>query len=164
MNPIAIGLALAALAAPAWAIHKCVGPDGRAVFQDAPCADGRGQRIEVRPASGHAPLRAPETAAAAPAIPAPAAAPPPPAAPTGAPVMDALTRDAETCFRWYAGTLANPRDAYYSRPARDKRVVRITMHATNRYGGIVTQEARCEIVNGKLDEGWTKIHAERVKW
>lgn len=40
-------------AAPAWAINKCTGPDGKTVFQDAPCA-GKGEKIEVRPASGSA--------------------------------------------------------------------------------------------------------------
>lgn len=39
-------------ASPAWAINKCTGPDGKVVFQDAPCADGRGGKIDVKPASG----------------------------------------------------------------------------------------------------------------
>ena len=38
--------------APAWAINKCTGADGKVVFQDAPCADGKGGKIDVRPASG----------------------------------------------------------------------------------------------------------------
>lgn len=47
-------LAAALLAAtPAWAINKCKTPEGKTVFQDAPCA-GQGEKIEVRPASGHA--------------------------------------------------------------------------------------------------------------
>ena len=47
-------LAAALLAAsPAWAINKCKGPDGKVIFQDAPCV-GQGEKIEVRPASGHA--------------------------------------------------------------------------------------------------------------
>lgn len=37
--------------APAWALNKCVGPNGGVVFQDAPCA-GQGGAIIVRPASG----------------------------------------------------------------------------------------------------------------
>ena len=45
--------------APAWAINKCVGSDGKAVFQDQPCADGRGGKIDVRPASGMAPAAPP---------------------------------------------------------------------------------------------------------
>ena len=50
-------------AAPAWAINKCTGPDGKTVFQDAPCA-GKGEKIEVKPASGNAPV-APAPAAVA---------------------------------------------------------------------------------------------------
>lgn len=165
----AAALALACSCAPAWAINKCVGADGRVEFQDAPCADGRGGRIDVRPASGHAPSKASEPVGNA-EVPAPAAAPaaaapPLPApAPASPPVKDALTRDADTCFAWYRPDLLDPRGAYYTEPARDKRVVSLTLHATNRMGGVVTKRVACEILNGKLDEDWTKIHAERVKW
>ena len=38
-------------ALPAHAINKCTGADGNVTFQDAPCA-GKGQVIEVKPASG----------------------------------------------------------------------------------------------------------------
>ena len=41
-------------AGPAAAINRCVGPDGKAVYQDTACA-GAGTKIEVRPASGNAP-------------------------------------------------------------------------------------------------------------
>ena len=50
------------LVPPAWAINKCIGPDGKAVFQDAPCA-GKGEEIKVRPASGSAPAAAPPASA-----------------------------------------------------------------------------------------------------
>ena len=46
-----------AFSAPAWAVNKCTGADGKLTFQDAPCAD-KGEKIEVRPASGHASLKA----------------------------------------------------------------------------------------------------------
>lgn len=49
-------------AAPVWAINKCTGPDGKAVFQDAPCA-GKGEQILVKPASGNAPVAPAPTAA-----------------------------------------------------------------------------------------------------
>lgn len=39
--------------APAWAINKCTGADGKVVFQDLPCA-GQGEKMDVRPASGYA--------------------------------------------------------------------------------------------------------------
>jgi len=44
---------LAALCAPAWAVNKCTGPDGKVAYQDAPCA-GKGELLTVRPASGAA--------------------------------------------------------------------------------------------------------------
>lgn len=54
------GLLVALGACPAWAINKCVGPDGKAVFQDLPCV-GKGEQLVVRPASGYT---GPEGAAA----------------------------------------------------------------------------------------------------
>lgn len=49
-------IAIALLAAlPAWAITKCVGADGRVSFQDAPCADGRGEEVKLRLSSAAAP-------------------------------------------------------------------------------------------------------------
>lgn len=53
----AILLALATLATPAHAVFKCKGPTGAPVFQEAPCA-GEGQVLEVKPASGAAPVPA----------------------------------------------------------------------------------------------------------
>lgn len=49
---LTIALMVLAIATPAEAINKCFGVDGKAVYQDAPCA-GRGETIVVRPASGH---------------------------------------------------------------------------------------------------------------
>jgi hypothetical protein len=46
--------ALSLMPLAAAAVNKCIGPDGRVVFQDAPCA-GKGETITVRPASGAAP-------------------------------------------------------------------------------------------------------------
>ena len=34
---VVIGLAVVLAAAPAWAVNKCTGQDGKVVFQDAPC-------------------------------------------------------------------------------------------------------------------------------
>lgn len=59
-----------AICAPAHAINKCTGSDGKVVFQDAPCS-GRGETLEVKPASGSAPKTpAPPAAAQAAAKPA----------------------------------------------------------------------------------------------
>jgi len=47
-------LAVCLSASQAWAVNRCVGPDGKVSFQDAPCA-GKGEAITVRPATGAAP-------------------------------------------------------------------------------------------------------------
>lgn len=46
--------AILCAAAPSWAVNKCVGPNGAVVFQDAPCT-GKGETINVKPASGSGP-------------------------------------------------------------------------------------------------------------
>jgi hypothetical protein len=44
---------LAALCAPAWAINKCTGADGRVMYQDAPCSgSGKGAVLQVWSAGG----------------------------------------------------------------------------------------------------------------
>lgn len=164
--------ALTAMALPVQAqVYKCKGSDGRTVMQQMPCADGRGGKVDVRPASGHAP----QTAAAAPAPVAPPASapeptppvptPPPPAQaqPSAAPASP-LDQEAQACLAWYRPLLKNPRDAYYTNASKDKRVLTLTIHATNTYGGVVTKQASCEIHGGQLNEKWTKIHAERLGW
>ena len=52
-NALLVGFAMC-LAPAAWAVNKCTGADGKVVFQDAPCADGKGQKMDIRPASGSA--------------------------------------------------------------------------------------------------------------
>lgn len=42
---------LSTIFAPAWAINKCTGVDGKVAFQDAPC-QGKGEILDVKPASG----------------------------------------------------------------------------------------------------------------
>lgn len=38
--------------APAWAINKCTGANGKVVYQDAPCEGGKGEALTIRPVSG----------------------------------------------------------------------------------------------------------------
>ncbi len=53
MKQIVFLAAVLLAASPVWAVNKCTGPDGKVSFQDAPCANGRGGKIDVKPASGH---------------------------------------------------------------------------------------------------------------
>ncbi|PKO68897.1 MAG: hypothetical protein CVU22_07045 [Betaproteobacteria bacterium HGW-Betaproteobacteria-16] len=54
-------IAGAAFTSPTWAINKCSQPNGSFVFQDAPCA-GKGEKLDVRPATGHVRPAEPVTA------------------------------------------------------------------------------------------------------
>jgi hypothetical protein len=88
---IACATASLLLAAPAWAINKCTGADGKVAFQDAPCSGGKSEKVEVRlsssgigtatpaasPASGASAAAPAAGAASAPATPPAAAAPAP---------------------------------------------------------------------------------------
>ncbi|CAN7491948.1 MULTISPECIES: DUF4124 domain-containing protein [unclassified Acidovorax] len=58
----ACALALGFLA-PAWAINKCTGADGKVAFQDAPCVGGQSEKIEARPAMQGATPIAPASSA-----------------------------------------------------------------------------------------------------
>lgn len=45
-----IKILLAALmltTAPAWAINKCTGPDGKISYQDSDCPDGKGETLKI---------------------------------------------------------------------------------------------------------------------
>lgn len=147
---------------PVHAINKCSAPNGQVIFQDAPCK-GEGQPIVVRPASGPAqpaaprlpepPSTAPEQRVATPAVP-----------PQKPPAKSQLDLDAERCLAWYRPLLRDPAGAYYSEPKRENRVVTITLHGTNGYGGYETKQAACEIHVGRLNESWTKTHARRLGW
>ena len=147
-----------AFSAPAWAVNKCTAPDGKVTFQDMPCA-GKGGKIDVRPNAGLVFSR-PSPAAEA-LAPHPATAP---AEQPQAPVKSALEQEADLCLAWYKPLLRDPTTAYYTAVSKESRVLSITVHATNGYGGYTVKEAGCEIHNGRLNADWTKIHAQRGGW
>lgn len=157
-----------ALGGPATAqVFKCT-VEGATVYQARPCATagGTGQEVKLHVA--------PAAPAAAPATPPPAAkpAPPPPAAePTPSPGATTiaspkpwLEAEADACLAWYRPKLRDPRSAYHRNPTKDGRVLTLTLHATNAFGGYLTKSAACEMKGGEVDDGWTKIHAERLGW
>lgn len=63
MKRVTFIAAVLVLATNAHAINRCIGPNGKAVFQDAPCA-GQGGEIEVRPSTGAPPPPPPSNPAA----------------------------------------------------------------------------------------------------
>ena len=168
-KPAIAVVAWAALTAATGAsaqVYKCPDASGRTVIQQIPCAGGKA--IDVRPASGRASAPTPVASGAAPAPVAAAPAPVPAQAPVHqaqvTQVKSPLEKDAEMCLNWYRPRLKDPVSAYYTNPSKDGRVVSLTIHARNSFGGVVTNQAKCEINAGRLDNDWTKIHAERLKW
>ena len=93
-----------------------------------------------------------------------AEAPAPAPAPMPSAAQSPLASEAGMCLEWYRPRLRDPAGAYYTEPSKQGRVLSITVHATNGYGGYVTKRAACEIHNGKLNPAWTKTHAERGDW
>jgi hypothetical protein len=159
LSVAAIGLIAGATQAQ---VFKCQA-NGNTVYQSRPCADtgGTGQQIKLHTSREEATAKAPAAVTA----PQPAPAPlPQPAAQPPVPQRDYIEVMADMCLDWYRPRLRDPRGAYYRNPRVEKDVVNITIYGTNGFGGFATKEAACEIKAGGVDEGWTKIHAERLKW
>jgi len=54
----AVAALLLAAGTPTWAVmHKCTQADGRIAYQDKPCENGKGEAIDVRPATGVKPVQ-----------------------------------------------------------------------------------------------------------
>lgn len=173
-----VAACLALAGGQAWAINKCAGADGKVSYQDAPCAAGaKAAELRLAPSAAPAPaapmappvVTAPRTAPVLPASPAPSTLPAAVPAPTFAipvlpPPKGPIDVMADRCLDWYRPLLRDPRGAYQQDASFDKGVLRITIHATNGYGGYTPKLAACEFKNGVLDADWTKIHAGRAGW
>lgn len=174
-------ISMAAITGPTFVqaqqLYKCeVG--GRVEFRQAPCeSNAKSESIKVRTAPGPAPAPLPrqDPSASAPSYKPPTGPQaqtntpsPQPALPAAPQPMAAAKsptdRMADTCLDWYRPHLRDPRGAYHRDASYDKGVLTITIYATNGYGGYVQDTGRCEFKAGKLDEGWTKIHAKRLNW
>lgn len=82
-------------------------------------------------------------------------------------------REARLCLDWYKKQLQLPADTQYLNYTKDRRVLTITIpvrvSVVNHLGlafneSTVNKQASCEIHNGQLDDGWTRIHAQRGGW
>lgn len=176
MRKIACSLSLAgllcgAIAAPQMAmaqVYRCT-VNGQPTYQQAPCETAGGTGVQVRIkapplSSGTPPARPASVAAAPPAASAASAPAAPPTAPPRAPVKSDLERYADACLDWYRPRLRDPAGAYHRGAALDRGVLTLTLYATNGFGGYVDKRAACEVKDGKIDDGWTKIHAKRLGW
>lgn len=166
--PIVAALLLAAAGAAAQnstiAVNRCEA-GGRVVFQQAPCPPGQvASQVQVGPgnvvATPARPASAPGSAAAS--APGPAgsdASTPSPAAPR----PPALTQ-AEACLAYLRPLLRDPASGRILSSERDGRVLRVQLQAADARGRLHTRAAACEFVNGRVDDGWSRIQLERLGW
>lgn len=173
MNGAWLTVALFASAvAPAHAINKCTGKDGKVVYQDAPCEIGtRDERIRVFAGEGASPIDPPPADRVGTPVPLAPRAPAATTSPTAAVGMgpaatDAsdLDRLASQCLDWYRPLLRDPAGAYYGAPSFVSGTLTMTLYGRNGFGGYVTKKAACEFKAGRLDHDWTKIQAKRAGW
>jgi len=154
--------AASAISPPATAsVHRCE-TGGRVTFQQAPCPAGQaGRVVTVAPAnvvtSAVPPAAAASAALAAPAAPAqPAAGLLPPAAPA---VSDELA-----CLAYLKPLLRDPASGRVLTSRREGRVLLVQLQAADARARVQTREAACEFVNGRVDDGWSRIQLKRLGW
>ena len=136
-------------------VFRCTA-GGKVTLQQRPCDEGADtQRIDV----------APGNVIQAPTLPPVKAVAPAPSQPAPSPnARTALDPAAELCLAHLRGFLRDPRSATVRSISRDGRVLFVELHAKNAIGEMVSRRAACEMVNGSVDAGWTKIQLERLGW
>lgn len=75
-----------------------------------------------------------------------------------------LEKEAAICLGYLKPRLSDPRSAYVGNISKAGTVLKMDLYTKNQYGVHSPAPVACEIKNGRLDEGWTKIHLERLNW
>lgn len=167
MKQLLYGLALLAASPGASAIMKC-SHGNQTWYQDAPCPAGSSAThiqgaapVQVAPLSGSGQV---VTVPQEPSRPLP-----PPSAHIPASVYE---QEAKLCLAWYQKEMQLPPGTPYLDFTKEQRVLTITLavraSVANPFGIVhettLNKQASCEIHGGRLDEGWTRIHAKRGGW
>lgn len=151
-------VACAAVVLPVWAVNRCVLADGRVTYQDALCPATAGAsqvRLFTPPSDPAGRQRAAadvaaaaKLAKAAEVVPAEAVSLSQAVPAQGPGALAALAND---CLNYHRPGLRDPAGAYWSGASLDKLdVLRMTLHATNGFGGYVAKGVSCEVRNGQL--------------
>lgn len=146
-------------------VHRCDVGD-RVVFQQAACPPGQAGRV-VPVAPGNvvsAPARAAASAAVAAAASGPATATTSAPAPAPAPTAAQPPSDDQACLAYLKPLLRDPSSARILTSTREGRVLRVQLQAGDARGRLHTRDAACEFVNGRVDDGWSRIQLERLGW
>jgi hypothetical protein len=149
-----------AQAAPAT-VHRCEVGD-RVVFQQAPCAPGQAGRVVVVPPANV--VSAPATAPPRPPASAPSGGAGTPVAAASAPAVPPPLTDEQACLAYLKPLLRDPASGRILTAKRDGRVLNVQLQAADMRGRLHTRDAACEFVNGRVDDGWSRIQLKRLGW
>jgi len=159
-----LSLQAAPAAAAGKTVYRCE-EGGRVVYQQSACKPAPGQRVELPPGNvADAPRPAPSAPQTAPAA-APAAPQTVPAQaviPAGAALPLQAERDA--CLAYLRPLLRDPASGRILEAERDGRVLKVKLQAADARGRPQIRDAACEFVNGRVDDGWSRIQLKRLGW
>lgn len=160
-------LVLLAISSHASAVMKCSN-GAQTWYQDMPCPAGVStSQVHVEVTGGVAPLSGSGQVITVPQEPSLPLPPPPSHIP-----LAVYEQEARLCLAWYQKEMQLPPDTRYLDFTKEQRVLTITLPVTifvQNYLDVPTQsmvnkQASCEIHNGRLDDSWTRIHAQRGGW
>lgn len=154
--------ALAADAPAAKSVYRCE-QNGRTVFQQSPCASGQsGGAVDLPPGNVIAAPPRPAAAASSAAATAPSAAPASGGRPQ--PAAHPLQAEMDACLSYLQPLLLDPQSGRILSAERDGRVLRVKLRAADARGRQHTRDAACEFINGRVDDGWSRIQLKRLGW
>ena len=170
-------IALMLASTGSWAVTKCT-EKGRTWYQDTPCSAGAiNTQVETYTPqfNTNTPVLSQERLAPAAQkneLHQPLTMQPPQQVQNASQVLEA---EAQMCFLWYKklpSDMIGEVGSSYSSASKEGRVVTIKIPVKTTFlnqfniatESTVEKSASCEIYNGRLDDGWTQIHAKRGGW
>lgn len=157
-----LAAAVAAAQGTTTVVNRCEAR-GQVVFQQAPCPPGQAaSQVQVAPANVVAsPPARPASAASTPGVAASAAGA---ATATAATLASSTPADAGACLAYLKPLLRDPASGRILTSEREGRVLRVQLQAADARGRLHTRDAACEFVNGRVDDGWSRIQLKRLGW
>jgi hypothetical protein len=162
--PLAAALLAAAMplaaAAAGKAVYRCE-EGGRVVYQQSACKPAQGERVELPPGNVADAPRLPPAAPAARAT--PQTVPAQATLPAAAAALP-WQAEREACLTYLRPLLRDPPSGRILEAERDGRVLKVKLQASDARGRPQIRDAACEFVNGRVDDGWSRIQLKRLGW
>ncbi len=139
---------------------------GKVTFQQAACPPGQAaSQVEVPPINVIPSLAGPAASAASGASAASAAGQGASAPRVAAlPAPQRIAPEVADCLAYLRPLLRDPTSGRVLSSERDGRVLRVKLLASDARGRPQIRDAACEFVNGRVDDGWSRIQLKRLGW